>query len=720
MTTPQEILRQYFGYSTFRPLQQEAINTVLQGQDVLLLMPTGGGKSLCYQIPALVSSGLCVVVSPLISLMKDQVQSLRQNGIAAAYLNSSQTPAEQQQIEQACMRGSLKLLYVSPEKLSNEWFQNTLRSLQINLFAVDEAHCISFWGHDFRPEYTQLQFLKQKFPDVPIIALTATADQLTRQDIVAQLHLPQPRVLVSSFDRPNINLAVRPAKDRVNQIVAYLKQRPKQAGIIYALSRKTCESLAEKLQNKGFAVAAYHAGMSSNERAHVQDAFLKDNLQVICATIAFGMGIDKSNVRFVLHYNLPKNIESYYQEIGRAGRDSAPADALLFYSYADYALQQEMLEDEDSKMKAIKLAKLERLQQFVEADICRRKILLNYFNEDYPNDCQHCDVCHAPRKKIDGTIIAQKALSAIARTNEQLPLPVITDLLRGVLSYRVREGNWQTIKTFGAGRNLKPREWQYFINQMINLGYINIAYDEHNALKITEKGWDILRKNEPVILTQFTEPERITAPIAPQPKEKEFFTYDEVLYEQLRQLRKQLADEQGVPPYIVFSDKTLQQMAADMPKNDTEFAAISGVGLRKLAFYGNDFLAIIRRYLKENNNINTSSHRSTHDNAAPQPKIPTTITTLAMLQGGDSPETIAQKRELTLATIYGHIAKLYESGKLADISPYITEAQIAAIGAAIRTTKEVQKASVIREFLQQQYEYGVIQIGMAYWRKNNT
>lgn len=607
MPTPHSILKEYFGYDQFRPLQLDIIESVAQQRrDTLVLMPTGGGKSLCYQIPAMLGEGLCVVISPLIALMKDQVEALRQNGVNAAFINSTQALAEQRYIEQECLDGRIKLLYVSPEKLQNEGFKMFLWQLNVALFAIDEAHCISFWGHDFRPEYTQLAQLKARFSDVPMIALTATADELTRQDIQTQLSLRNPNVFISSFDRPNLFLEVRPAQDRVKRIIEFLMLRPNESGIIYCLSRKTTEQLAEKLNNKGFKAAAYHAGLPNTERSAVQEAFIKDDIPIICATIAFGMGIDKPNVRFVIHYNLPKNIESYYQEIGRAGRDGLPARTTLFYSFADVALQREMLEAEESNIKALKLAKLERLQQFAEAHLCRRRILLNYFNEHTDRPCGKCDICLSPRQMIDGTLIAQKALSAVARTAEKEPIGTIIDILRGTRSPKVRENGYDQLKTFGAGQDLKMVEWNDFIVQLINLGYLHIAYHRHNALVFTPRSKAVLQGTEIVQLAQLI-PRGKDASTALPTADTIATTYNKDLFDHLRRLRKELADEQGVPPYVIFADTALREMATYLPRNEAQMLNISGIGVRKMAFYGQTFIDGIAEFLARNPEANSET-----------------------------------------------------------------------------------------------------------------
>lgn len=596
--TAQEALKKYFGYSSFRPMQAEIIEQVYAHKDALVLMPTGGGKSICYQIPAITMPGTALVVSPLISLMKDQVEALRGIGIPAAFLNSSLSDQEQRQVEDDFFNKKIKLLYVSPEKVVSQQFFPLLQKAQPSLFAIDEAHCISSWGHDFRPEYTQLKFIKKNFPTTPIIALTATADKLTRKDITQQLHLNEPEVFIASFDRPNLSLEVRPGQRRREQIIRFIQKRPNQAGIIYCLSRKSTEELADKLQAAGVDAAYYHAGMDAAERSLVQEAFINDNQLVVCATIAFGMGIDKSNVRWVIHYNLPKNIESYYQEIGRAGRDGAKADTLLFYSYNDVTILRDILTQNESSKADLKLAKLDRMQQYAEAVGCRRRILLSYFSEDIQEDCGNCDICKNPPKSIDGTVIAQKALSAIYRLRGTVGMSMLIDILRGSGKREIFERGYQNIKTYGAGRDIPFLEWQHYMLQLLNMGYIEIAHDQHGVLKLTTASNRVLFEQEKVPLVRFAtlkerreaEKERAKKATRPQRSRNE-------LFEHLRQLRKQLAQQRGVPPYIIFNDATLEEMAAMKPVSDEEMINISGVGERKLHLYGSTFINAIEEYL---------------------------------------------------------------------------------------------------------------------------
>ncbi|MEX1131645.1 MAG: DNA helicase RecQ, partial [Flavobacteriales bacterium] len=494
-----ELLERHFGYKSFRPLQQEVIEHVLHGNDAVVLMPTGGGKSLCFQIPALALGGLTVVISPLIALMKDQVQALQGNGIPAAFLNSSLSYGEEQAIQEQLRAGALKLLYVSPERLFQQGFLDQLEELNVCLFAVDEAHCISTWGHSFRPEYKHLNVLKRRFPQVPVIALTATADRAVRNDIGDLLGMHQPRTFVSSFDRPNLSLAVLPGQDRWKAIERIMGRHLGKCGIIYCNSRAGTEKLAAKLQGIGVSAAYYHAKLDPAERSRVQDDFIQGKLHVICATIAFGMGIDKSDVRFVIHYNLPGTVEGYYQEIGRAGRDGKPAETILFYSYADVQTHMHFAEEiEDPRYKDVVIAKLDRMKEYAQAQTCRRTILLSYFSESSGEACDNCDVCKDPPKYFDGTVLAQKALSAVMRSGQKLPLSVLVDVLKGTFSPTVSENGWQRIKTFGAGHDTTAFAWVQFIQQFIHLGLLEVDYRDHHHLIITRAGEAVLKGERPV------------------------------------------------------------------------------------------------------------------------------------------------------------------------------------------------------------------------------
>ena len=601
------LLRSCYGYDSFRGQQWDIINHTLDGGDSIVLMPTGGGKSLCYQIPGLMSEdGFAIVISPLLALMNDQIDALQQNGVPALALNSEKSDSENRQTVELLMMGKVKLLYISPEKLLTEidrW--STSITNRICLFAVDEAHCISQWGHDFRPEYTQLGTLKEHFPHVPIMALTATADRITRDDIARQLHIPQARLFISSFDRPNISLNVvqgSTGKQKLRQIVQFINLHRNESGIIYCLRRKDTESMAAKLTAAGIQAKPFHAGMSVKEKQQIQRDFINDDVKVVCATIAFGMGIDKSNVRYVIHSNMPRNIEGYYQEIGRAGRDGLPAEALMFYSYGNVITLQQFAQQ--SGQVQVNMDKLRRMQQFAESGVCRRRILLSYFNERFDHDCHNCDVCDNPPERFDGTTLAQMALSAIKRTDEQAGMYTVTDILRGWRKAEVVEKGYDQLKTFGVGRDLSVTEWNAYLLQMLQMGLFEVAYDENNHLKITEYGNEVLYGRRQIELNRFERRgfnvKKQPAP-SPQPviieEEKPAKQMDKALFERLRDVRKALATASHIAPYMVFSDKSLAAMATEKPTNQAEFSIIYGVGELKCKKYWRPFTAAINDYL---------------------------------------------------------------------------------------------------------------------------
>ncbi|PHN02827.1 DNA helicase RecQ [Flavilitoribacter nigricans] len=696
-------LKKYFGYDNFRPMQADIIENILQKQDCVVLMPTGGGKSICYQIPSVILPGCSVVVSPLISLMKDQVEGLRSNGIKASFLNSSLNSSEQRLVEEEFFQSQIDLLYVSPEKLLSQEFFPLLKRANVNLFAIDEAHCISSWGHDFRPEYTQLGFLKRQFPDIPVVALTATADKITRRDIMDKLQLEDPQLFIASFDRPNLSLEVRPGQKRLEQILAFIAQRPKDSGIIYCLSRKRTEEMAAKLNDRGFRAAHYHAGMSPADRDQVQEDFINDNIPIICATIAFGMGIDKSNVRWIIHYNLPKNIEGYYQEIGRAGRDGAKAATLLFYSFADVSLMQDIIQKNESENTEVQLAKLERMQQYAESLACRRRILLNYFGEDLNENCGNCDICKNPPEYIDGTVIAQKALSAVYRLKEQVGVNMLINVLRASGRREIMERGYDKIKTYGAGRDIPFVEWRDYMHQLINLGYLEVAHDQHNVLKLTPASKRALFDQEAVQLVKMTTvKERLKAEKAKAkasaPKSTRQRTRDE-LFEELRQLRKRLAQERGIPPYLVFSDATLEEMSATRAMNDLDMQRVSGVGQRKLQLYGDEFQEAIRDYVRRNSNHISGS---------------TVLVTYDFYKENLSIEEIARERNLSPATVYSHLEELIKNGYEVDIYRYISKEEAERVWKSRKYVEQPARLKDLYELMNREIPYEKIRLALAY------
>ena len=594
--TALSVLKSVFGYQSFRKGQEEVINAALSGQDALVVMATGNGKSLCYQIPALCFEGLTLVISPLISLMKDQVDQLQANGIEADFLNSSQTLEQQQQVQNKLISGQLKLLYVSPEKVMTNTFFQLISYSKVSFIAIDEAHCISQWGHDFRPEYTQLGGLKASFPDAPIMALTATADYATRQDILTHLNLKNPHKYIGSFDRPNIRYTLEEKYKPMEQLTRFVLAQKGKSGIIYCNSRNKVERIAESLRNKGVSAAAYHAGMETVLRERVQQDFQRDNVQVVVATIAFGMGINKSNVRFVAHFDLPRSIESYYQETGRAGRDDLPAEAVLFYEPADYAwLQKILLEKPETPQRQIEQHKLEAIGEFAESQTCRRLVLLNYFGEHRQTPCNNCDICLDPPKKYDGLVDAQKVMSTIYRVGQCFGAHYVIAVLRGMHNQKIIERQHDKLSVYGIGKDKSKEHWQSVIRQLIHLGFVQQVIGELNpTLQLTESAKAILKGEEPLELAM----PRISAisKIAHNPQRQSVANYDKDLFARLRFLRKQIADKENIPPYIVFNDATLQEMAQYMPTSNIEMLQINGVGSIKLERFGQPFMALIQEH----------------------------------------------------------------------------------------------------------------------------
>lgn len=713
-----QALQDHFGYSAFRHSQEEVIRQVLSGKDALVLMPTGGGKSICYQLPALMMEGVTIVVSPLIALMKDQVDSLKQNGIAAAYLNSTLTGQEQYSLIQQLKTGSIRLLYVAPERLVGEsQFIQILKDVRLSLFAIDEAHCISQWGHDFRPEYMFLGQLKKQFPGVPVLALTATADSLTKKDILEKLELRDYKVFENSFNRPNITYVVKQKKNSYEQIAEYLNEKKEDSGIIYCLSRAATESLAQHLKRDGFSADAYHAGLEPKTRQERQEKFLRDDIRIMVATIAFGMGINKSNVRFVIHADLPKNLEGYYQETGRAGRDGLASDAILFYSPGDvFKLKRFATIEGNEEQTGIMLRKLDQMAEFCETTKCRRKYLLEYFGEETDNYCGACDVCLNNHIKKDATTEAQKIMSAISRVGERFGANYIADLLRG--SSSVREEH-QFLKTFGIGKDHAKDQWKFYIRQLIQHGMIEQSEGEYPVLTLNERSWKILRGEESVQLIE-AEEDRKQKPVTAKKTTKETLAHPE-LFRQLKELRYRWASRENVPAYVIFSDNTLIELSNYLPLSLDELRKISGFGNIKISKYGPAFLEVVSEFCRTHGLSSRVSQKMNYSREREMPESffeekvivgDTRAVSLQLFREGKSIEEIARQRQLVASTIENHLAHFVKTGDL-ELSDLIHKSKIETILGAI---EELGKAALspIKAKLGDDFSYGEIRMVIAY------
>ncbi len=711
----QEILKNRFGYDSFRMNQQAAIECVLSKKDCVVLMPTGGGKSLCYQIPAMLLDGLTVVISPLIALMKDQVDALKNNGIEAEFLNSSQTSREQAEVFQRVKSGQTKLLYVAPERLlqSGDLFIDFLKNINVSLFAIDEAHCISSWGHDFRPEYIQLGKLKRYFPEIPVIALTATADKLVRKDIFERLNIANAELFISSFNRPNIHYRIEPKRNSYAQLLEYLERRREESGIIYCLSRSSTMSLAADLRDEGYSVLPYHAGLDKATRDKNQELFLKDEVKIVVATIAFGMGIDKSNVRFVVHCDLPKNVESYYQETGRAGRDGLESEALLFFSWADVNKLKGFAEVEGNQRQTeIMLRKLNQMGEFGDLKSCRRRFLLKYFDEDLSENCGNCDNCLKDFETIDGTIIAQKALSAVYRTGQRMGLGYLVDFLRGSQSQKIWEQH-KSLKTYGIGADISKNEWFEYFRDLMAQGFLKQSDGQFPVLQLTEKSVDVLKGNVSVELIKATIKEEKKSSLVSDVSHE----YFKDLFADLKTVRTEFARGENVPPYVIFSDATLVEMATFLPLDLNEMSRISGIGELKLQKYGADFLAAIKRYCEENDlesriNLKAPRREKKQRTKRNEKGQNTYDVSLEMFLSGMSVGEIARERGVTNSTVENHLARFIQSGEIA-LTDLVHEDKIEPIREAIVKFQDIGALSSIKEYLGEDYTYGEIRAVLA-------
>ncbi len=728
-------LKHYFGYDSFRLGQRDVIAAALEGQDLLVIMPTGGGKSICFQLPALLKPGVMIVVSPLIALMQDQVTALQVNQISATYLNSSLSQAETRDRESQLLRGEIKLLYVAPERLFNPAFLGLLKQVKervgLSAFTIDEAHCVSEWGHDFRPEYRRLAELRDRYPDVPMMALTATATDRVRQDMLHQLQLRDPFVHLASFNRPNLYYEVRPKHRNLYDEVLQYVQKHEGSGIIYCSSRRQVDELTAKLQRDGVSVLPYHAGLNDRDRFSNQTRFLRDDVQVMVATVAFGMGINKPDVRFVIHHDLPRNIESYYQEAGRAGRDGEDAACILYFAPKDIRTIDWMIDQKVNPATGEPLEQEQRIARqqlrqvidYAEGTVCRRTIQLSYFGEPFPGDCSNCDNCRNPKPLEDWTVDAQKFLSCIARCQERFGMNHIIEVLRGSKGQRVLQKGHDKLSTYGIGKDKTADSWKHLSRTLLQQGLMDETTDGYPVLKLNARSWEVLRKQQPVfvaVAAQSSDPDQ-------RPETRASADAD-ALFQKLRFLRKQLADERSIAPYMVFADSTLKAMAQQQPQTLAEFAAISGVGSRKLIQYGDKFIEVIRAFREEMGlpipaevgTLSTPKSKQSSQQISRQTELSETlIATLELYRQGCTPHEIAQRRNLKQNTVMSHLAELIEQGETISVDHWVDPGRQIRIREAIAQVGAIS-LSLIREALGETYTYDEIKLVRALWHREQT
>ncbi len=708
-----DLLKQYFGYDDFLPLQEEIISSTLDARDGLVLMPTGGGKSLCYQLPALRLDGLTLVVSPLIALMKDQVDGLKSNGIPAAFLNSSLTYAEMRRVQEQAQQGVLKILYVAPERLSNSAFQGFLARLKVSLVAVDEAHCISVWGHDFRPDYRRLGELRQSLPGVPFLALTATATERVRGDIVGQLHLSQPQEYIASFNRANLNYSIVPKRrDSFDILVELLQKHKGESAIIYCTSRKETESMAARLRGKGFDAQPYHAGLDDDVRRQTQERFIRDQVSIIVATIAFGMGIDKPNIRLLVHYSMPKSLEGYYQETGRAGRDGLPSDCVLFYTYGDAAKQEYFFDEiEDEAELRSAREKLAQVVEFCQLHTCRRKYILRYFGEEWPGEnCGGCDICLTPREEFDATIIAQKILSAVYRTDQRFGIGYVSEVLRGANTKAIRQRDHAKLSVYGIAKEFSDGEIKEIAGLLVAEGLLVKNSGEYPTFRLSGAGRSFLSNRASLTLSKPKREEEQASSAS-----RKVLDYDRGLFGALRELRSRLAAERSVPPYVIFGDATLQQMAHYVPQSRESLLRISGVGARKLEDLGDAFLSVIVDYARSNNlGEKEVPVRRKKGSSRGRAAGSTYDQTKQLLQQGMTVEEVAQQRGLAKSTIAGHIGRLIQAGEQLDLNSYLPPQERFDTIRAAFVESGGTRLSPVKAILGDDYTYGEIRLVWLY------